>query len=150
MKYYHQLFRHNPEEGKYGDCYRTCIACLLDMKPGEVPHFMNTDNYEEGDSHSQEWLAERGLCRITISYPGSYMLREILNTVHHLNPEKAARYMMTGKGARGVNHTVVCFRDKIEWCPVIGKPKKFKDALVGPAECPNEDLWFVHFIGKLV
>lgn len=35
-----QLYRHKPEQGLIGDCFRTCIACLLNCKsPEDVPHY---------------------------------------------------------------------------------------------------------------
>jgi hypothetical protein len=33
-----QRFRHDPANGIYGDCWRTAIACLLDIQPEEIPH----------------------------------------------------------------------------------------------------------------
>lgn len=33
MKYNKQLFRHHPEQGIFGDCHRTAIACMLDLEP---------------------------------------------------------------------------------------------------------------------
>jgi len=32
-----QIYFHNPEKGSHGDCYRTCIACILEIEPVEVP-----------------------------------------------------------------------------------------------------------------
>ena len=39
MEFYKQLNEHNPDEGVYGDCYRTAIGCLLNIPPEFVPHF---------------------------------------------------------------------------------------------------------------
>jgi len=41
-----QEFPHKPEEGIYGDCFRSVIASLLEIPIKEVPHFLydNCDN----------------------------------------------------------------------------------------------------------
>ena len=37
-----QLYRHKPTEGSYGDCWRTCLACILDRNPETIPHYYST------------------------------------------------------------------------------------------------------------
>lgn len=54
-----QLIKHDPASGAWGDCWRTCIACLLDMSPADVPHFADQDN-PKADEQCREWLKERG------------------------------------------------------------------------------------------
>lgn len=44
-----QAFLHKPEEGVYGDCYRTCIACLLGIDRDAVPHFYSTEDGRQSD-----------------------------------------------------------------------------------------------------
>jgi hypothetical protein len=63
-----QEFAHRPEDGVQGDCTRACIASLLELPVGEVPHFAQ----EAVDAHGleqfvpfyydaiEEWLNERG------------------------------------------------------------------------------------------
>ena len=49
MTPHHQLVtEYRNDEGVYGDCGRTVIACLMDMHPSEVPHFFNMP--DEGDA----------------------------------------------------------------------------------------------------
>jgi hypothetical protein len=46
-----------------GDCWRACIASILEVPPEEIPHFMEID-MRGGDSFyitSEAWLNERGL-----------------------------------------------------------------------------------------
>lgn len=43
MKHKQLIQHHDPENGQWGDCFRTSIACILDMNPQDVPHFMGKD-----------------------------------------------------------------------------------------------------------
>ena len=57
MKYLHQTIKHDPDNGHFGDCYRTCIACLLNChSPADVPHF--ADPAFRGGKHEEELAAE--------------------------------------------------------------------------------------------
>ena len=49
-----QLNRHRPEEGVFGDCYRTAIACLLDLRPQDVPHVADTSTMAEQDRRMRD------------------------------------------------------------------------------------------------
>lgn len=42
-----------------GDCYRTAIACLLDLEPTDVPHFVESGKDRWWDE-TQEWFKARG------------------------------------------------------------------------------------------
>ena len=59
-----QLIKHDPENGQWGDCGRTAIACLLDLHPSDVPHFWEGPERADRDPETEcrKWLAERG-CR---------------------------------------------------------------------------------------
>lgn len=35
-----QLYLHQPGKGLIGDCFRTCVACIMDMMPEQVPHWV--------------------------------------------------------------------------------------------------------------
>jgi hypothetical protein len=39
MKPIDQEFMHDPEKGIIGDCFRACIASILELDINEVPHF---------------------------------------------------------------------------------------------------------------
>lgn len=38
MKPVRQLYRHDPANGVYGDCWRACIASVLELPIEDVPH----------------------------------------------------------------------------------------------------------------
>lgn len=44
MKYNHQTIKHDPANGQYGDCMRTCVACMLDLEVVDVPNFAEASN----------------------------------------------------------------------------------------------------------
>jgi len=70
--FYKQLHRHEPSEGLIGDCWRTCIANLLGLKPQAVPHFVQ-DNFGDGTDAAasykatRDWLAARNLSLLSIA-----------------------------------------------------------------------------------
>ncbi|WP_458763646.1 hypothetical protein [Cupriavidus basilensis] len=55
-----QLIDHDPANDKWGDCWRTCIACLLDLHPSEVPNFAEGGDQARGDRLARAWLKARG------------------------------------------------------------------------------------------
>jgi hypothetical protein len=62
MTPYKQLVKHDPFNGQYGDCARTAIACLLNMHPSEVEHFLE-DGCADGEVFWRRvngWLSARG------------------------------------------------------------------------------------------
>jgi hypothetical protein len=55
------------EEGKVGDCWRCCIAAVVQTPAAEVPHFMLEEKEKNGcscDPDTQQWLNGRGWCLI--------------------------------------------------------------------------------------
>lgn len=55
-----QLIAHDPEHGFWGDCWRTCIACLLEIHPAEVPNFAAGGDQAKADVACRTWLKARG------------------------------------------------------------------------------------------
>lgn len=87
-----QMFTNADEKRPVGDCWRTCIAMLLDLPVEEVPHFVDlhydadavtTDRWPEFEgievevpayaAATQVWLRERGLALHSYDGPpGNY------------------------------------------------------------------------------
>ncbi len=70
-----QVVKHDPANGAYGDCWRTCIACLLNLQPEEVPHFTQLA-VEHGedldcDDRTREWLRKQGYDMACIPFQGN-------------------------------------------------------------------------------
>lgn len=125
-----QKYKHDPENGIYGDCYRTCIASILEMNIEEVPHFFK--DFKEGDDWAQEandWFNQNGLVNVSFAFyehPGEYMAQE--NT--------GVYYILTGEGKLGVNHSVVmCDND------IVCDPSS--SGIIGP--CKDSELYWIEF-----
>jgi hypothetical protein len=103
-----KLIEHDPAKGQYGDCYRTALACLLDLEPASVPHVMGVDdNWRET---MRRWLSERGYWMVEIPViAGS--LRAALKTFGALNP--GTFYILCGQTASRVGHCVICEGDRV-------------------------------------
>lgn len=136
-----QLHLHRPAEGIYGDCYRTVLACLLDLSPEQVPHFHREMTGWENQTIYREWLAERGLCLIETSWPGTWDLQtDLLDRMHHICG--SAHYMLSGVSPRGFPHIVICRGAEMVW-----DTHPDNTFIVGP--CTDGNYW-TSFIGALV
>ena len=49
MRPQQQKFKHDPANGSYGDCFRTALACILDLDRDEVPHFNEGLQFDDGN-----------------------------------------------------------------------------------------------------
>lgn len=115
-----QLFRHRPENGIYGDCHRTAIACLLDLDPMDVPHFYLAKVEAQARGETYDWEAEverflnaRGFTQAHVNF--TCTLEELFTYMGAVNPRTL--YLLGGESARGVNHTVICRGGAFEWDP---------------------------------
>ena len=67
----HQQSLYDPESDTGGDCWRCCIASILELPADDVPDFVN----EHGNRYvaaTREWLKERGLWFIETRYHGNF------------------------------------------------------------------------------
>lgn len=129
-----QLIRHAPEDGRYGDCYRTVLACLLNLHPSEVPHFYDrlVDQPEpvEVRERIHDWLAARGLARFRAAYnahgpddDGTWLMR-------HLHEYcQGVPLIFLGRSRTGCNHAVIAHGGRIAHDPGLDDP-----GIVGPCD----------------
>lgn len=102
---------HDPDADSTGDCYRACLASLLDLPAEAVPHFYAAGvSPEAAAAHSDRWLAERGLVTFQILYPEATIV-DLLDDMDYLNEGKL--YMLTGTSSFGNHHVVICSGGKI-------------------------------------
>jgi len=54
------------ESGELGDCWRCCIAAMLQLPIDDVPHFLMWAKKNGSSMHpdTQKWLNERGYCLV--------------------------------------------------------------------------------------
>lgn len=133
-----QLNRHNPANGEWGDCWRTCIACILDLRPEEVPHFFDGDVIQwEGIKRTQEWLIARGMYLLSFGWKDDW--DQIQLTIKTFNP--GIHYIMFGMGSTE-GHVVICKDGEI-----VHDPSGFFYPL---NPLPEEAKYWTYFIGKVV
>jgi hypothetical protein len=145
IPFHKQLVRHDPANGRHGDCYRTALACLLGLRPDEVPHFAD-EAATKGQSFQRkagEWLADRGLALVRQWYPGGIAdLPGILCRVACENT--GSYYLVTGRSPTGVNHVVIARNHRIVW-----DPHPDDVGLVGPCFDDPALGFLVEFLGVL-
>lgn len=131
---YKQLCRHDPENGIYGDCHRTCIASILALPIEDIPHY-----HENQHKQLTEWLNDRGLTFIQIVFQGINSLEDVLLTMKLTNP--GIHYILGGMARNNVNHSVVCCDNKIVCDPAIDN-----SGITGPMD---DGHYWIQFIGIL-
>lgn len=124
MKPQKQKFLHRPEEGVFGDCYRTAIACLLDKDRDEVPHFYdrlhNQAVPDDVTNAIRAWLREHGYGRVVFAFGNSVGLNAVLTMMEALNA--GVFWLLSGTSRTGCNHVVVCRGGEIIHDPGLTDP----------------------------
>lgn len=133
-----QLFRHKPDQGIYGDCYRTAIACLLDLPPSDVPHVYDGRDDAIGKARMESWLSSHGKILIDVAYADS--VQTVLSLHEHRYP--SLHWILSGISANGCNHVVICRGGQI-----VHDPAQDDSGIVGP--CDDGHVWTT-FLGALV
>lgn len=136
MRLTKQIFRHDPENGVYGDCYRTAIACLLDLDPQDVPHEHRDLSGDEHVALYKDWLHARGLFRVAVPMQCDSVAWALQVAAHWSD---GLPYIFTGTSRTGVNHCVVGQADKI-----IHDPSQTEAGIVGP--CQPDGYYWVEWI----
>lgn len=93
-----------------GNCFATCIACILDLPVEDVPNFCGDNPGENGEWHraTNRWLAPRGLRYIEFSY-GDWVAD------NHGLP--GCHVIVSGPGPRGCDHATVWLDGKLTHDP---------------------------------
>ena len=135
-----QTLRHDPDNEVYGDCFRTCIAIILDEDIEVVPHFCDPNQFKDHKKALRKFLHKRDLDVFTIMYPGETSFADVLFTTGHYNP--GIPMVISGKSPRGVNHCIVAMDGEVFCDPFDGSdnPTPF----LGPSE--ESGMWWVEVI----
>lgn len=122
------LVMHDPENGTIGDCFRCCIASILDMPAIEVPHFCDYA-WEIKDARwlvaVNAWLAKRDLAYLEFqadpATPWDWGAFKGLGfSVYHT---------LNGKSPRGFDHATVGLNGSM-----VHDPHPSRGGLVGPSD----------------
>ena len=110
--------KHDPENGTYGDCFRACVASILEIEPDDVPHFCELGEPVTNNDRLTEWLSAQGLASFFVVLDGSASRDDLLEHVGTMNPD--AYYMLFGQNSEG-DHVVVCKGSRVvhnpAWIP---------------------------------
>jgi len=132
------------EDGRCGDCYRTCIAGYLGMVRDSVPHFVELHGGEDwNDSEAiaraiELWMKERGLVMISIPVNGEVPFEALASDVAKHWLPGVDRLIIGGTSPRGYPHVILWDRNEGYWDPA--KNYDGGDMLVGPQDDNN---WWV-------
>lgn len=131
IKKQQQLIKHNPKKNKWGDCYRTCFAIILNKDAKDVPHFLDNDN-QNANKDAKIWLKEQGFGLFSWYYE-ERLIR--LNAIiqHHKEISPGVPFILTGKSPRECAHCVVVLDGKIVCDPFTGEEGN-EDTFIGPCD----------------
>lgn len=133
---------HDPAAGQFGDCFRACIASILELPIEAVPHTMAYEEHlveDPGQWYPQlnEWLRPRGLaflCLDTeVAAPADWF--------RAIEPAFTSYHVLSGLGPRGHNHSVVACNGRLAW-----DPHPSRAGLVGPMS--HNGKWEIGLIVK--
>lgn len=140
MRPQQQLLKHDPANGVYGDCFRTCVAAMLDLSAEDVPHVFDR-HYDDGDAAfaaMNAWLAERGHRLIWSAYEEGVDFDRMVTTISTMNP--GLPFMVGGQSSPGTGHFIVCMDAKVACDPSLSP--------TGTLTAHDDGLWHVYFIGS--
>lgn len=121
------IVKHNPATGIYGDCFRCCVASILELPAASVPHFM-----EAGEGCKDTWykelniylLKEHKLNYFEFNYKDQNWLDWNAYKECYFNPF----YILSGRSPRD-NHSVVARSGQI-----LHDPHPLRTGLIGPMD----------------
>jgi hypothetical protein len=120
MIYRKQLSHHDPDSGIIGDCFRTCIGCLLDLEPQDVPHWSQEfwDNSNLVPKVEQlailEWLERQGYTLLQLPCMGENF-KILAQQIEHISGNLL--YIVSGTGTSGGEHVVIYKGSEMLWDP---------------------------------
>ena len=116
---------HNPPHS-YGDCFRACIASLLET---DAPHVLHDNcSAERQRQRIDVWLAPRGLA--FIEFPiAAKGVGTALHVADVLTKYSGVHYMLSGQSRHDRGHYVVCRGGEVVHnpTPAIKVTKPFPD-----------------------
>lgn len=107
-------------DGAYGDCYRTCLAMVLDMDRDDVPHFgadlkpgtpVDDPRHIACDQAERAWLADHGVVPLLFPFHAEMGLPALADQIMCHNQGGATIIMCSLDGI--CNHVVVAYGGKL-------------------------------------
>lgn len=98
---------HDPDNGRHGDCFRCCIASILQIPPSFVPHFCDYDSEKEDKIlwHARliDFLRPIGLTYLEFNVDPTRAWNFIDIEVYHVISGQSANYAETRHSVVGRN-----------------------------------------------
>lgn len=131
------------------DCWRTCIASILDMEANDVPHFYEDQSLaaaEQNMRNAKLWLKERGYSIISFMFPSEVDFDFVMQTVDHMAPDHHA--IISGCSKARLNHAVIVRDKHVVMDPFTGVSFGSQQPFIGPCK-RGVDGWIVELVVKL-
>jgi hypothetical protein len=105
-----QSDRGNPERTEAGDCFRACVASILERPLDTVPHFfqgqrVGTVISPQRETAMQDWFGLLGLGFVTLPLRADTP-EQAMGMFGSRYP--SLYYILIGQTRKGVNHAIVC------------------------------------------
>ena len=113
------------KQAAHDDCYRACVATVLDLPLSDVPHFYRealawpsstSDRCPGVYDLIRNWARTRGFAALFL--PAAQSLAYVLEQTYRLNPE--APFILGGTSIYGTGHAVVVCGGRINHDPMPG------------------------------
>lgn len=126
-----QEYTEDSERNRAGDCFRACIASILEQSLDVVPHFFEGVRQGSGmtpamEIRIQKWFSEKGLALLFIPILGRSP-HQAMGVFGGRYPR--LYYVLVGQTRKGVHHAVVC-----RGTEVAHDPSRPSMGLYGPQE----------------
>lgn len=98
--------KHDPPNS-FGDCYRCCIASILEIDPETIPHpgCRGVDHWTEELPNLDRWFRQRGLYH--------FFVKSSLADLNAWQEAIDGYYILGGQSPRGVGHFVVAKNNRM-------------------------------------
>jgi hypothetical protein len=150
MKPQQQIYRHGIDN-ENGDCFRACIASLLELPTHAVPHFFSKENEERAqrngeDPHIQvyNYLASYGLAFLFLPWNDHFGYQLEYHGVHHILSGPSPRFPNDST----VAHLVIATGSIIVHDPhpdqrglALGKDEDYWIEMLAPIDSPYTYPW---------
>ena len=138
---YQSIHSVDREKGLAGDCYRACVASLLECSLDDVPNFMDGfPNVDEFNVRVETYLRGHGYGRASFAYDGDLLMGGVLAMMAEM--ARDVYYIFSGQSPRGTDHAVIALNDAIIHDPNRGEPP-----LVGPLSTGH---WLIEILTPMI
>lgn len=139
---YQKFRQHDPENGMFGDCHRTCMAMLLGCDRDKIPNF--GEHYldmEKWDEMLNGFLDSLGLFEVNIAFKFDEGTTFDEARTHFVYIARNQPFLMGGTSINGTNHSIA-----IDCDGKVFDPQGRSPALIGPSS--DGHYWFTVYAVK--